>query len=170
MASLVLCFSLVVTTAEGYYPAYEIAAVVGSTPSIDGVIASGEWDDASNVSFNNTVVYVKQDGRNLYMAFNVSDATATPTPPQDTVAIFIDIENRRKLDTRVFINYNHITVHDSRSACPSLRQQKIPKKTGTMLRCIPVQSNSGVKTFLCRTLTYQFLKLLVSTRIWDMPS
>lgn len=90
MASLVLCFSLVVTTAEGYNPAYEIAAVVGSTPSIEGVIASGEWDDASNVSFNNTVVYVKQDERNLRMAFNVSDATATPTPPQDTVAIFID--------------------------------------------------------------------------------
>jgi hypothetical protein len=41
MASLVLCFSPVATTAEGYNPAYEIAVVVGSTPSIDGVIASG---------------------------------------------------------------------------------------------------------------------------------
>jgi len=79
MASLVLCFSPVATTAEGYNPAYEIAAVVDLAPSIDSVIASGEWDDASNVSFKNTVVYVKRDGRSLYMAFNVSDATATPT-------------------------------------------------------------------------------------------
>ena len=76
--------------AEGFNPAYEIAAVSGLTPSIDGVIASGEWDDASSVSFNNTVVYVKQDGKNLYAAFNVSDSTVEN---QDVVAIFIDVEN-----------------------------------------------------------------------------
>ena len=90
MLSFILCLFLLVMMAEGFNPAYEIAAVAGSTPSIDGVIASGEWDDASSVSFNNTVVYVKQDGKNLYVAFNVSDSTVEN---EDVVAIFIDVEN-----------------------------------------------------------------------------
>ena len=90
MLSFILCLFLLVMMAEGFNPAYEIAAVAGSTPSIDGVIASGEWDDASSVSFNNTVVYVKQDGKNLYVAFNVSDSTVEN---QDVVAIFIDVDN-----------------------------------------------------------------------------
>jgi hypothetical protein len=78
MASLVLCFSLVVTTAEGYNPAYEIAAVVGSTPSIEGVIASGEWDGASNVSFNNTVVYVNKTKE----TFTWRSTSQTPQQPR----------------------------------------------------------------------------------------
>jgi hypothetical protein len=86
----ILCMSIIVIAAEGYNPAYQINAVAGSTPNIDGVIASGEWDDASTVSFNNTLVYVKQDGRNLYVAFNASDSTVNM---QDAVAIFIDVEN-----------------------------------------------------------------------------
>jgi hypothetical protein len=93
ITSFILCISAMIIAAQGYNPAYTIAAVAGSTPNIDGVIASGEWDDASTVLFNNTVVYVKHDGNNLYIAFNISDATVTPTPPQDIVAIFIDVEN-----------------------------------------------------------------------------
>ncbi|MBT0160858.1 hypothetical protein G4O51_12835, partial [Candidatus Bathyarchaeota archaeon A05DMB-2] len=85
--------SVAIIAVQGYNPEYEINANYGSAPNVDGVIALGEWDDASTVSFNNTVVYVKQDGRNLYVAFNVSDATVTPSPPQDIVAIFIDVEN-----------------------------------------------------------------------------
>jgi PKD repeat protein len=75
-----------------------INAVAGSPSNIDGVIAPGEWNDASTVSFNNTVAYVKQDGRNLYVAFNVSDNTVNLDPgegPKDGVAIFIDVENNR---------------------------------------------------------------------------
>jgi hypothetical protein len=68
-------------------------AIAGLPPNIDGMIALGEWNGASTVSFNNTVVYIKQDGKNLYIAFNVSDVTLSPSPPQDIVAIFIDVEN-----------------------------------------------------------------------------
>jgi hypothetical protein len=88
---LVLSLTLIIVTVEAYNPAYQIDAVNGSTPSIDGLIVVGEWDDASKVSFNDTTVYLKQDGKNLYVAFNVSDNTANLG--QDAVAIFIDVEN-----------------------------------------------------------------------------
>jgi hypothetical protein len=84
------CLSVLVAAVEAYNPEYEINANYGLTPSIDGVISSGEWDDASTVSFNNTVAYVKQDGKSLYVAFNVSDDIFSN---QDTVAIFTDVEN-----------------------------------------------------------------------------
>ena len=67
----------------------KIVAVSGSTPMIDGVIG-GEWSDASSLSFNNTEVFVKQDGENLYIAFNVSD----PTPnANENVHIFFDVNH-----------------------------------------------------------------------------
>ena len=74
-------------------PDYEIAAVYGSTPTIDGMIDVDEWIDASSVSFNNTEVFVKQDGSNLYVAFNVSDA---PFHEQDAVGLYVDAENDGK--------------------------------------------------------------------------
>jgi len=68
----------------------EIIAVSGSTPTIDGSISVGEWGDASSLSFNNTEVFVKQDGENLYIAFNVSD----PTPNADeNVHVFLDVNH-----------------------------------------------------------------------------
>jgi hypothetical protein len=85
------CLSALVAAVEAYNPAYEINANYGLTPNIDGVISSSEWDDASTVSFNNTIVYVKQDGENLYAAFNVSDSTVSLS--QDGVAIAIDVLN-----------------------------------------------------------------------------
>ena len=57
------------------HPYYEIIAVAGSTPTIDGVISPEEWDDADYETFNETTVFVKQDGVNFYIAFNVTDAT-----------------------------------------------------------------------------------------------
>ena len=84
----VLLCSLPVVPTRGYNPAYQINAVAGSTPNIDGVMTSDEWNDASIVS--DLGVYAKQDGRSLYVAFNVSDSTAEM---QDTVAIFVDLEN-----------------------------------------------------------------------------
>lgn len=93
LASLILCLSLMTTLVEGYNPTYTIVAVAGSTPNIDGTIATGEWDDASTVSFNDTVVYVKQDGKDLYAALNISDTTISQTMPQDVAALFIDVNN-----------------------------------------------------------------------------
>ena len=87
----VFCLSVLVVTVEGYDPAYTIAAVAGLTPSIDGTLTAGEWDDASTVSFNDTIAYVKQDGENLYVAFNVSDNTESLS--RDGVAVAVDVLN-----------------------------------------------------------------------------
>jgi hypothetical protein len=84
-------FMLPIATANGYNSAYQMNAVFRPAPNIDGVIAGVEWDDASTVSFNNTIVYLKQDGRNLYVAFNVSDNTVSIS--QDALAIFVDVQN-----------------------------------------------------------------------------
>lgn len=74
------------------HPNYEIIAGAGSTPTIDGTISSGEWDDASNVTFNETTVFVKQDGVNLYIAFNVTDATYSD---YDECGIAFDVDHDR---------------------------------------------------------------------------
>ena len=71
---LLFCLSFMAIGVEGQ-PNYEIVAAYGSTPTVNGSISVGEWNDAASVSFNNTEVFVKQDGVNLYIAFNVSDAT-----------------------------------------------------------------------------------------------
>jgi hypothetical protein len=74
---------------RGHNPEYEIVAVYGSTPTIDGSISVGEWDDAALVSFNNTEVFVKQDGVNFYIGFNISDATFN----EDSVGFGIDVDH-----------------------------------------------------------------------------
>jgi len=71
-------------------PNYEIVAVYGSTPAIDGPISVGDWGDAASVSFNNTMVFVKQDGENLYVAFNVSDSTFNAN---ENVHMFFDVNH-----------------------------------------------------------------------------
>jgi len=90
-------FLLPIAGANGYNPAYQMNAVFRPVPDIDGVMTESEWNDASTVTFNNTVVYLKQDGKNLYAAFNISDNTVNVGPsitaPQDWVAIGIDVEN-----------------------------------------------------------------------------
>jgi hypothetical protein len=85
--ALLLCLFFMIVIVEGQ--PNEIVAVSGSTPMIDGVIG-GEWGDASSLSFNNTEVFVKQDGENLYIAFNVSDATFNA---DENVHVFFDVNH-----------------------------------------------------------------------------
>jgi len=66
-----------------------LIAVYGSTPTIDGTIDVHEWSDAASSSFNNTKVFVKQDGTNLYVGFNNSD---DQFHDDDTVLIQFDVE------------------------------------------------------------------------------
>lgn len=70
---------------------YEIVAVGGSAPTVDGNPHAVEWNDADSINFNNTVFYAKQDGSNLYMA--VSQAYALV--PEPNVTILIDVEHDR---------------------------------------------------------------------------
>ena len=88
---VLLCLSVAVTGVLGL-SANEIVAKPCPTPTIDGVIGSGEWVTASNVTFNQTTVYVMQNGLELYIAFNISDNTENS---QDTCIIFFDVEHDR---------------------------------------------------------------------------
>lgn len=71
-----------------------VVARYGTTPTIDGTISDGEWDDASTVTFTVTggtcTVYVKQDGSFLYVALNIPDTTYYT---DDISHVFIDVEH-----------------------------------------------------------------------------
>lgn len=77
---ILVCLLIMTIGVRGYASSGEITAVSGSTPTIDGSINTVEWDDAAQVSFNSStsssnltsIVYVKQDGKDLYVAFNIS--------------------------------------------------------------------------------------------------
>jgi len=86
---MLLCLSVIVTGVSGN-PANEIVAKPSLAPTIDGVIGSAEWTTASNVTFNQTTVYVMQNGLDLFVAFNISDNTENS---QDTCTIFFDVEH-----------------------------------------------------------------------------
>lgn len=86
--ALMLCLFLWVIEVDGHNPAYEIVSVYGSTPTIDGVLDAHEWGDAALVSFNNTKVFVKQDGIDLYIGFNNSE---TQFHDDDAVNVLIDV-------------------------------------------------------------------------------
>lgn len=90
LSAFVLFLSFLVIRVCGHDPSYEIVAVHGSTPTIDGFIDPIEWSDAASVSFNETEVLIKQDGVNLYIAFNVSNK---PFQEQDTVVIEFDVDH-----------------------------------------------------------------------------
>jgi hypothetical protein len=77
---------------RGHNPAYEVVAVYGLTPTIDGAINALEWSDASSVSFNSTEVFVKQDGENLYIALNVTDAPLMHIE-RDYIQILLDVDH-----------------------------------------------------------------------------
>lgn len=87
--ALVFCLSFSAIIVEGQ-ATYEVVAVYGSAPTVDGSINVGEWDDAASVSFDNTEVFVKQNGVNLYIAFNVLDATLND---EDYVGLLFDINH-----------------------------------------------------------------------------
>ena len=90
LSAFVLFLSFLVIRVCGHDPSYEIVAVYGSTPTIDGFIDIIEWSDAASVSFNNTEVFVKQDGVGLYIGFNNSEA---PYHEEDSVFVLIDVDN-----------------------------------------------------------------------------
>jgi hypothetical protein len=81
---------LMIAKAEAYNSNYQINAVFGSTPVIDGSIGASEWADASMVTFNNTVAYLKQDGKSLYVALSVVDTTVNAS---DGIGLCIDKNN-----------------------------------------------------------------------------
>lgn len=87
---MLLCLSVAVTEVLGH-PDSEVVANYGPTPTIDGTISLGEWDDAATVPFNETTVYVMHDGVNLYVAFDVSDSTYSVG---DSCAIYFDVEHQ----------------------------------------------------------------------------
>jgi hypothetical protein len=94
---LVICLSFMTFAVRGHN-GYEIVAVSGSTPTIDGQINVDEWNDASiKLLDDDTTFYLKQDGENLYVGFNVSDSTYRP---EDGVAIYIDMENDKSTSLR----------------------------------------------------------------------
>ena len=73
----VIAISLMILLVGGQVQAQSIDsvdAIAGVTPTIDGIVESGEWDDASSVS-SSVAVYVKQNGESLYIAFDIPDNT-----------------------------------------------------------------------------------------------
>jgi len=90
LSAFVLFLSFFVIRVCGHDPSYEIVAVYGSTPTIDGAINIHEWSDATSITFNETEVLIKQDGLNLYIGFNMSYA---PSLTYDQVIVFIDLED-----------------------------------------------------------------------------
>jgi len=80
---------------------HEIFAVYGTTPTIDGTISDGEWDDASTVTFPvfepetdnvkyTCTVYVKQNGTHLHVAFDIPDTTYEPDDDQSVVLLDVN--------------------------------------------------------------------------------
>ena len=87
---MLLCFSISVIPVIAQIPS-TITAKSGSTPIIDGIVGDNEWSDASSVSFNATQVFLKQDGKNLYIAFKA------PIYPLSVMSVYIDANDDRGL-------------------------------------------------------------------------
>lgn len=64
----------------------------GTTPTIDGAISAGEWDDANSVTFSTSggtcTVYFKHNGTALHFAFDVPNRDI-----DSAVQIFVDPDN-----------------------------------------------------------------------------
>lgn len=73
-----------------------VVAILGTTPTLDGAISPGEWDDASKITFSVPgfsvlcEVYVKHDGSDLYIAFNIPD---TDVENEDCSRVLIDVNH-----------------------------------------------------------------------------
>jgi len=68
------------------------------TPSIDGVISPGEWDDAATAIFtlqtpesHEAILYVKNDMENLYMLFILRDEEYDQFPPEGGPCDYVSI-------------------------------------------------------------------------------
>jgi len=89
MAGLLL--TLVTTPVRAHSPGGEtVVARYGTTPDVNGIIAAGEWTDASTVTFSGITVYVKQDGSHLYVAFDIPD---TAYYDYDEADVYLDVEH-----------------------------------------------------------------------------
>jgi len=97
LATLLLLASSLMTLVQAH-PNYEIIAIAGSTPTIEGIISPGEWDDANSETFNETTVFVKQDGVNLHIAFNATDNTYSEYDEFD-ITIGVDHDGNATLQT-----------------------------------------------------------------------
>jgi hypothetical protein len=86
-----LCLLSAAVKVNGHNDGYVVNVPNGTTPTIDGKTAVGEWNDASGVSFNYTTTYLKHDAGSLYVAFNVTDAT--PVSNQEGAVFFVDRNN-----------------------------------------------------------------------------
>jgi len=78
--AVLLCLLCFLATPIQSHSTDKVVAVYGSTSTLDGAISVEEWDDADIVTFGvtggaNCTIYVKQDGVNLYVAFNIPDTT-----------------------------------------------------------------------------------------------
>ena len=85
----------IISPVRAHVTNYVVVAKYGTTPDwpLDGTISTGEWDDASTVTFTvagggTCTVYVKQDGSNLYVAFDIPDTT---TDPADASILLLDV-------------------------------------------------------------------------------
>jgi len=87
---LFLCFSAIVAPVLAQ-TGNVVIAKYGSTPTIDGLVGDAEWSDASLVSFNETQVFIKQDGKNLYVGFKA------PIYPFSVMNVLIDVNNDKGL-------------------------------------------------------------------------
>ncbi len=106
---------------------YDLAFLTGTVPTIDGVLAAGEWIDAAMTNSNgcigslpdaplhtlgsisaslpghNVTLYTKRDNTFLYLALDIDDAT-TPAlgAPGDQVFVYLDPNHSR--DSRPQLN------------------------------------------------------------------
>ena len=87
LINMMLAVFLLLAVSSAVKGQYIIDAPYGSTPTIDGTIESEEWSDAYTFTFNNTDVYVKQDGKSLYVGLIVEDYR------NGGVAFFIDVDH-----------------------------------------------------------------------------
>ena len=117
---LISTVSILSSTGVVYPTEYLINAVYGSTPILDGMIDFVEWNDAFVFSFDNTTVYLKQDGKNLY--FGIDLTYATPSQDKDASAFIIDVNNDKgstlQTDDVGFIVYRNGTPFEKSNDYP----------------------------------------------------
>lgn len=70
---------LLAMSVHAHVPGYEVIAVSGTVPTLDGIINPGEWADASMVNFDGITVYVKHYDWGgfvqVFVGFHIPDPT-----------------------------------------------------------------------------------------------
>jgi len=79
--TFLLLFSIlsIISGDVGGHSGDELDSKSGISPTIDGVLTAGEWDDADSVSYSKRIqdvtIYFKQDGNSFYVGFDIPDAS-----------------------------------------------------------------------------------------------